>query len=291
MDNVLHFKALYLQKFRIMKIYPDAKINLGLNVVRKRDDGFHDIETVFYHVPICDTIDIEVSDNGDVDCELIITGIAINGNTDDNLVVKAYRMLAADYPLPHVRITLDKGIPTQAGMGGGSSDCAYTLRLLNDMFALGLSKDKLRSYASRLGSDCAFFIDDCPQYAEGKGEMLSPIDGSLSGYYLVVIKPNVAVSTAQAYANVKVGLPDHNCLDVVSCHNVADWRELLHNDFEDSIFPLLPEVKEVKDTLYAHGALFAMMSGSGSAVFGIFDARPKDIDSLFSDYYCKVVKL
>lgn len=274
-----------------MKIYPDAKINLGLNVVRKREDGFHDIETVFYHVPIYDTIEIEVDDDAETDCSLTVKGIKIDGNTDDNLVVKAYRLLAADFNLPKVKIVLDKGIPTQAGMGGGSSDCAYTLRLLNNMFDLGISKEHLKDYAARLGSDCAFFIDDCPQYAEGKGDLLSPIDGSLNGYYLAVVKPNVAVSTGQAYANVKVGLPEHNCLDVVNCHNVTDWRELLHNDFEDSIFPILPEVKEVKDKLYDLGANFAMMSGSGSAVFGIFETKPEDIDKTFPNYYTKVVKL
>ncbi len=274
-----------------MKIYPDAKINLGLNVVRKRQDGFHDIETVFYHVPIFDTIDIEIAENADTDCELNITGIEINGKTDDNLVVKAYRLLAADFNLPKVRITLHKGIPTQAGMGGGSSDCAYTLRLLNDMFSLGISNDKLRDYASKLGSDCAFFIEDAPQYAEGRGEMLTKIDGSLAGYYLAVVKPDVAVSTAQAYANVNVGFPEHNCLDVVSCHNVADWRELLRNDFEDSIFPVLPEIKDVKEKLYEMGAIFAMMSGSGSAVFGIFETKPEGVEQSFSNYYNKVVKL
>ena len=274
-----------------MKIYPDAKINLGLNVVRKREDGFHDIETVFYPVPIFDTIDIEVNDGGDNDCELTVTGIEIKGNPDDNLVVKAYRLLAADFNLPKVKITLEKGIPTQAGMGGGSSDCAFTLRLLNEMFSLGLSNDKLRSYAARLGSDCAFFIEDAPQYAEGKGDMLTHLDGSLSGYYLAVVKPDAAVSTAQAYANVNVGLPEHNCLDVVNCHNVNDWRELLHNDFEDSIFPILPEVKDVKDKLYELGANFAMMSGSGSAVFGIFESKPEDLDKIFPDCFSTVVKL
>ena len=280
-----------MQKIILMKIYPDAKINLGLNIVRKRNDGFHDIETVFYPVPIFDTIEIVACREQDTDCELTITGIEINGSTDDNLVVKAYRLLAADFDLPKVKIFLEKGIPTQAGMGGGSSDCAYTLRLLNEMFSLGLSNGKLRDYASRLGSDCAFFIEDGPQYAEGKGEMLSPIDGSLTGYYLAVVKPDSAVSTAQAYANVSVGLPEHNCLDVVNCHNVNDWRELLHNDFEDSIFPLLPEVKEIKDRLYELGANFAMMCGSGSAVFGIFENKPKDLGRIFPGYYSKVVKL
>lgn len=274
-----------------MKINADAKINLGLNVVRRREDGFHDIETVFYPVPIFDTIDIRVTDDAETDCTLIVRGISIDGNADDNLVVRAYRLLAADFSLPKVCITLEKGIPTQAGMGGGSSDCAFTLRLLNDMFKLGLSNDRLRDYASKLGSDCAFFIEDGPQYAEGKGEILSPVDGSLSGYYLAVVKPDVAVSTGQAYANVKVGLPEHNCLDVVNCHNVADWRELLNNDFEDSIFPLLPEVKAVKDKLYDLGAIFAMMSGSGSAVFGIFETNPTNIADEFSQYFNKVVKL
>lgn len=274
-----------------MKIYPDAKINLGLNIVRRREDGYHDIETVFYPVPIFDTIEIVVNEGQDADCELTVTGIDICGSADDNLVVKAYRMLAADHRLPKVKIFLDKAIPTQAGMGGGSSDCAYTLRLLNEMFSLGLSNAALRDYAARLGSDCAFFIEDGPQYAEGRGDILSPVDGTLSGYYLAVVKPGVAVSTGEAYAHVSVGLPEHNCLDVVTCHNVNDWRELLRNDFEDSIFPLLPEVRDVKEKLYEIGANFAMMSGSGSAVFGIFETRPKNLDGIFPGYYSKVVKL
>ncbi len=262
-----------------MKIKPCAKINLGLNVVSKRADGYHDLETVFYPVPIYDEIEIREA----TETELEIKGQPVEGDAEKNLVVRAYRMVAERYTLPPVHIILDKQIPMQAGMGGGSADGAFTIRLFNEQFGLNMSTAEMEQMAARLGADCPFFIQATPAYAEGIGERLSPIPLDLSRYRMVVVKPPVAVSTREAFGGIKVKRPARNCRDIIM-QPIDTWREQLVNDFEDSIFPLYPQLADIKRRLYELGARYAAMSGSGSALFAFFDEAPS-LEKEFRD--CK----
>jgi len=255
-----------------MKIKTCAKVNLGLNVVERRPDNYHNLETVFYPVPIYDEIEINPAE-GDV--TLSVAGAAVDCDPEKNLVVRAYRLLAADSPLPPVSITLTKNIPMQAGMGGGSSDCAATIVLLNRLFSLGMSSETMIGYARQLGADCAFFVDSRPAYAEGIGDILTPVGFSFEGKTMVVVKPDISVSTAEAYKNIHPRRPEYNCRDVVTNHPLEEWPAMLFNDFEDSVFVNHPELPEIKQRLYSAGALYAAMSGSGSAMFGIFDHCPE----------------
>lgn len=262
--------------------FPMAKINLGLNVVRRRADGYHDLETVFYPVPIKDALEISPMDGAfpsAVRCDLKVTNISIDGDEQRNLVVRAYDLLARDHRLPRLHAHLYKGIPTQAGMGGGSSDCACMIRLLNETFGLGLSTDDMIGYAARLGADCPFFILGRPAYAEGTGDRLRPIPLSLSGWHIAVVRPNIPVSTREAFALITPRKPAANCLDTVM-RPVETWRGALTNDFEQSVFALHPGIGRIKQRLYDMGAAYAAMSGSGSSVFGLFRA-PADLGGEF----------
>lgn len=250
-----------------MQTFPICKINLGLNVVAQRPDGYHDLETVFYPVPLCDTLTVEPA----ASTTLSLEGIAVEGPTEDNIVVRAYRLLSADFPLPPLSISLRKAIPTQAGMGGGSADGAFMLRLLNSSFGLGLSEARLMDYALRLGADCPFFILSKPAYAEGVGERLQPIGLDLSGWQLAVVRPAIPVSTREAFSLIVPRRPRECCKDIVAMP-VEQWRDRLCNDFETSVFALHPEIGAIKERLYGLGATYAAMSGSGSAVFGLFPA-------------------
>lgn len=266
-----------------MIIFPCAKINLGLNVVSRRADGYHNLETVFYPVNISDRIEITVRDGsmpGDASCTLTVEGMPVAGNSDDNLVVKAYNILAKDYILPDVNINLCKRIPMQAGMGGGSSDCAFTIRLLNDMFSLGISTERMIEYAASLGADCAFFINPVPAYAEGIGDVLQPLDIDLSGYRFLIVKPDIAVSTRDAFSLITPAKPSKCCRDILK-QPIETWRHELVNDFEKSIFALHPEIATIKERLYGMGAIYASMSGSGSALFGIFKDIPQGAADAF----------
>ena len=259
-----------------MITFPIAKINLGLNVVERRTDGYHNLETVFYPVTeINDALELTMMNTrfpSADDCDIKVTNISIEGDEQKNLVVRAYRLLKQDFPqMPRVHAHLWKGIPTQAGMGGGSSDCAYMIRLLNDMFTLGLSDEQMIAYAARLGADCPFFIISRPAYAEGIGERLQPISLDLSGYYIGVVRPDIPVSTREAFSLIKPTKPAKCCRDIVM-QPVETWRDELTNDFEQSVFALHPEIGAIKQQLYDLGAVYAAMSGSGSAVFGLFRA-------------------
>lgn len=272
-----------------MKTYPCAKINLGLNIVNKRSDGYHDLETVFYPIDIHDELCIETSDSDT--CELILEGHDVNCNSNDNLVVKAYNLLRKDYEIPGVCATLVKHLPMQAGLGGGSSDGAYMIRLLNEYFQLGLSKESMCLYASRLGADCAFFIESQPAYAEGIGDKLTPYEiPELKGKTLVLIKPNVAVSTKEAYSGVVPCKPQKKCIEILQ-QPISTWRTELKNDFEDTVFPLLPILSDVKRSLYDKGAIYSAMSGSGSTIYGVFEEIPLDIEKVYFDCYVKVLAL
>lgn len=255
-----------------MITFPKAKINLGLNVVERRPDGYHNLETVFFPVPLTDALELHPMDDSfpsAVDCDLKVTNMDIAGNEQDNLVVRAYRLLAADFTLPRVHIHLHKGIPTQAGMGGGSSDCAAMIRLLNESFALGLSLEEMESYAVRLGADCPFFVASRPAYAEGIGERLHPIDLQLTGWHLGIVRPDIPVPTKEAYARITPTPTAKKCRDIVM-QPVETWRAELVNDFEKSVFAAHPEIGAIKEKLYSLGAVYAAMSGSGSSLFGLF---------------------
>ena len=271
-----------------MITFPVAKINLGLNVVEKRADGYHNLQTVFYPVPIMDALEIVPMSDGfpsDVDCDLKVTNITIEGDEQRNLVVRAYHLLKADYPeLPRVHAHLWKGIPTQAGMGGGSSDCGYMIRLLNETFDMGLSSEQMQQYAARLGADCAFFIESSACYAEGIGERLQPINLDLSGWHIGVVRPYIPVPTKEAFSRIHPHYPALNCRDVVK-QPVETWRDRLTNDFEESVFALHPEIGAIKEQLYKMGATYAAMSGSGSALFGLFKDEPDALRQTFPDMF------
>lgn len=260
-----------------MLTFPCCKINLGLNIVAKRPDGYHDLETVFYPVPLCDALSIHKMDDkfpSLTPCDLKVTGNAVECNEADNLVVKAYNLLARDFELPRIHIHLHKNIPSQAGLGGGSSDAAYMIRLLDERFRLNMGNAEMERYASLLGADCAFFITSAPSFATGKGEILEPADnetGNLHGYHLTIIKPDVAVSTAEAYAGITPRKPAKCCRDIVR-QPIETWPEELTNDFEPTVFAKHPVLADLKQQLYDRGALYAQMTGSGSALFGIFRA-------------------
>lgn len=264
---------------------PIAKINLGLNVVEKRPDGYHNLETVFYPVQIEDALEVSPMDPefpSEYDCDLKVTNITIDGDEQRNLVVRAYNLLKADFPtLPRIHAHLYKGIPTQAGMGGGSSDCGFMITLLNQMFNLGLTDQQMIDYAARLGADCAFFILNRPCYAEGIGEKLQPIDLDLKGWYLSLVRPDIPVSTREAFALIKPHHPEVNCREVVK-QPVESWHGALVNDFEGSVFAVHPELGAVKDRLYELGATYAAMSGSGSTLFAL-SRQPLNLDEFNSE--------
>lgn len=261
--------------------FPNAKINLGLNVVEKRPDGFHNLETVFYPIGLCDAL--EIVESGQT--KIKITGIELDSQPGENLVLKAYHLLESEFGLPPVAIHLHKAIPFGAGLGGGSSDAAFMLKLLNDFFSLNLSVLQLETYASRLGSDCAFFIRNKPAFACGKGEQLFPATLDLSSYSIVLIKPSFSVSTAEAYSGIKPCKPGTSLLKLFETP-INRWRDSFVNDFEIPVAGRYPEITRIKKILYDAGAIFSLMTGSGSAVFGIFETVPSHLKSFFpSDWF------
>lgn len=273
-----------------MITFPHAKINIGLQVTERRPDGYHNLDTVFYPIPVNDALEVIVHEGADYDCRLHLSGVEIEGDTDNNLVVRAYRLLAADYALPPVDVYLHKHIPTGAGLGGGSADASFMLRMLNEMFALGISTEQLEAYATKLGADCPFFITSTPVYATGIGNEFHPIALDLGGLYLVVVKPDVFVSTKEAYSMVKPEKPAVT-LDEKIARPIAEWRDTISNDFEKGIFALHPELEGIKSKLYELGALYAAMSGSGSALFGLFEAPVDNVEGYFEGCFCEQQKL
>ena len=250
-----------------MVSFPHCKINLGLNVIAKRPDGFHTIETCFYPIPWNDILEIIPSDKLKFD----VTGLTIPGQAQENLCLKAYTLLKKDFTLPPVHIHLHKLLPTGAGLGGGSSDGAFTFRILNEIFNLNLSIDKLSEYASILGSDSTFFLQDRAMMGSARGEVLSPIKLSLKGKFVVLVKPEIHVATVEAYAGVMPQIRSQFIQKIVEEIPLPNWKDFLVNDFEASVFKTYPQIKDLKDKLYQRGAVYASMSGSGSSVFGIFD--------------------
>lgn len=254
--------------FRLTQTF-GCKVNLGLQILRKREDGYHDIRTVFYPTDgFTDQITVESSPH---DIALECLSAIDLGPQEQNLCVKAFRLLQEDFGIKGVKITLEKHIPVGAGLGGGSADAAAVLKLLTRAFNLPLDGERLKQYAARLGSDVAFFIDGKPALASGRGEILEPVNLDLSDYRFRILKPDFDISTREAYANVKPAMPAANLLQIIALP-VPQWKEALHNDFEDSVFAKHPVIRELKTQLYNDGAVYASMTGSGSAVFGIFKA-------------------
>lgn len=252
-----------------MITFPNAKINLGLNIVEKRPDGYHNLETVFYPVPVEDALEVNILNESTQKFRLHQAGLEIAGEAENNLVVKAYKLLDERFNLPPIDIHLFKHIPSGAGLGGGSSDAAYMLKLLNEKFNLELSDENLEEYATKLGADCAFFIRNAPTYAEGIGNIFSPISLSLKGYQIVLVKPDIFVSTRDAFAQIKPHRQEIPLKEVIK-QPIEEWKERMVNDFEESVFPQFPAIKEIKEKLYEAGAIYAAMTGSGSSVFGLF---------------------
>lgn len=260
-----------------MIAFPNAKINIGLNVIEKRPDGFHNIESIFF--PILDVKDIlEIVENFDSsDVVFSSSGITIPGNKNENLCLKAYHLIKNDFDIPPVKIHLHKIIPIGAGLGGGSSDAAFTLKILNQLFHLEISQKKLLEYARQLGSDCAFFIVNKPIYAFNKGDEFYDVELNLNNYKILVDYPSIHISTADAYAGITPKKPRYSILELIK-NPIESWKNNIFNDFEKSILKKFPEIEESKIKMYQNGAIYASMTGSGSAVFGIFDnkSNPKD---------------
>ena len=269
-----------------MITFPNAKINLGLNIVEKRADGYHNIETVFYPVGWKDILEIipgEKKINRKRDVQFHSSGIKISGGAKKNTCIKAYELLKEKYALPPVEMHLHKVIPAGAGLGGGSSDAAFALLTLNTIFNLHIPKEEMEKYATSIGADCAFFIRNKAVFAHGIGDEFEEIQVNLSDYSIVIVKPDVSVSTALAYKNVIPQKPEVSIREVIQ-QPVGEWKKSLVNDFESTVFKKFPAIKHIKEQLYDAGALYASMSGSGSAVFGIFDEQP-DLSGKFGGYH------
>lgn len=270
--------------------FPNCKINLGLRILNKRDDGYHAIESILFPIPFNDILEIVKSDKSN---ETIFTtsGLKIPGNKDENLCLKAYNLLKTEYELPPVHIHLHKIIPMGGGLGGGSANASFTLILLNDLFKLNLSKDKLSFFASQLGSDCPFFIFETPQYATGRGEILEPVDIDLQGYYLVLLNKGIHVGTQEAYRTVNPKNQYVSLKNIISLP-IEKWEKFLINDFEESIFLNYPSLSSIKKYLYEQGAEYAAMTGSGSTMFGIFKKDPSSIPfNINQNGFSKIIKL
>lgn len=271
-----------------MIIFPNCKLNLGLNVIRKRDDGYHDLETVFYPIDICDALEIITAEETQP-VSFFSTGLNTGSNEQKNLCVKAYHLLKKDFPqLPSVKLHLHKAIPIGAGLGGGSADAAFTLILLNKKFQLDLSREQLIDYASRLGSDCAFFVINKTCFAQGKGEILQSLSLDLSAYKFLVVNPNIHISTPWAYSKIEPVVPSLSIKEIIH-QPVSAWKDILTNDFEKPVMQQYPLIETLKEELYNLGAVYASMSGSGSTCFGIFLKDHKIDTSVFpSSYFLKL---
>jgi len=273
-----------------MICFPNAKINIGLNIIEKRTDGFHNIESIFYPTGFCDVLEIIENRAEEEKIVFTNTGIQIKGKIKDNLCIKAYYLLAEEYNIPSVKIHLHKLIPFESGLGGGSADAAFTLKCLNSIFNLNISNEKLFNYAMRIGSDCGFFIENKPAYVEGRGELLNNIDLNLSKYYLVILNPSIHINTKEAYSKVTPEIPAISLIKYCNTP-VTEWNQYIKNDFENYVFVKHPGIKECRDLLYKNGAIYASMTGSGSAVYGIFSKKINISNTKLSRYFIWCGKL
>jgi 4-diphosphocytidyl-2-C-methyl-D-erythritol kinase len=272
-----------------MIVFPNCKINLGLHILEKRADGYHNIETIFYPVPLHDSLEIITGDEEDI-IEFSQSGLDIHGDPNSNLCIKAIELLKNEgHEIPGIKMHLHKSIPMGAGLGGGSADGAYTLKLLNEKYHLHIPIEKLNEYALALGSDCPFFIHNYPALGAGRGEKLSSLNLDLKGYYLAVVNPNIHVSTADAFAGCTPNKNRSSLVNAIS-EPIEHWKENLHNDFETTVFEKYPAIKSCKEKMYKLGAVYASMSGSGSSVYGLFKSQPT-LQNFPASYYTEVVKL
>jgi len=260
--------------------FPNAKINLGLDIIEKRDDGYHNISSCFYPVPLSDVLEINLSNTFDFKT----SGLHIPGDKHENLVVKAYKLLKKDFSLPNVSIHLHKNIPLEAGLGGGSSDGAFALKMLNGFFDLFLDDSVLEDYAGLLGSDCPFFIYNEPMLVEGRGEQMNELNVDLKGYFICILKPDLSISTRDAYHAVRPAQPKNEIQSHITSKPVDVWKNFLKNDFEEPITEKYPELKKAKTRLYEKGAVYASLTGSGSAMYGLFNIEP-DLESDITENY------
>ncbi len=270
-----------------MIVFPNAKINVGLNITSKRVDGYHNIESVFYPIPLKDVLEIVVAEDGVT--EMQIGGISIDGDVSDNTVMKAYRLLKEAYDLPAVKIFLEKVIPFGAGLGGGSADASFAIKLMNDLFHLNMEVSEMEAVAAKVGADCPFFIQNRPSFVTGIGDVLEPITFSLAGVYFLLVKPDDFVSTKEAYSKVVPKTPVLPLSDMV-VKPISEWKYNVVNDFEESVFSAHPTIRAVKETMYENGAMYASMSGSGSSVFGFFRSEV-NAEDLFPDMFSFQQKL
>ncbi|MCF8372576.1 MAG: 4-(cytidine 5'-diphospho)-2-C-methyl-D-erythritol kinase [Bacteroidales bacterium] len=262
-----------------MLVFPNAKINLGLNIIEKRPDGFHSVESIMYPIGLKDVLEFipagKVEENS-----IFSTGLDTGASVEANLIMRAYQILKSNFDLPLLNIHLHKVIPIGAGLGGGSSNASFMLKALNEGFRLGLSHDELEGFAARIGSDCPFFIRNQSAFSSGRGEQLSSIRVNLKGYYLVLVHPGVHVGTKWAYSKIKPKRPVKHPQDVIR-QDIISWKEFLVNDFEHVVFAEFPIIEQIKNDMYKHGAVYASMSGSGSAVYGLFESKP-ELGDVFS---------
>ncbi|MBA2612392.1 MAG: 4-(cytidine 5'-diphospho)-2-C-methyl-D-erythritol kinase [Bacteroidetes bacterium] len=257
-----------------MLVFPNCKINLGLNIVQKRADGFHDIETVFYPVNWCDALEIIEGQTDHEPFTFSQSGILIQGKKEENLIYKAWQFISEIKAITPIKVHLHKTIPMGAGLGGGSADAAFLISLLNQKFKLGLTSNQTKAIATRLGSDCSFFTENKPVLATCRGDLFSPVKIDLSPYYILVVYPGINSNTKEAYTNCKPKAPAKDLRSIIENIAVEDWKNYLTNDFENTVFIKYPEIKKLKEDLYNSGAIYACMSGSGSSVFGIFKKEP-----------------
>lgn len=273
--------------------FPNAKINLGLNVTAKREDGYHNIETLFYPIPLFDVLEVirtkHIHHNN---CPFFASGLEIQGSEENNLCLKAYQLLKKDFPdLPTVEIYLFKNIPMGAGLGGGSANGAFMLSILNEKFHLSLSKEALMEYALQLGSDCPFFINNKPSFACGRGELLESVELNLKGYTLVLVNPGIHVSTATAFSRISPYVHHPGIKEIINT-DISNWKNNLLNDFEETVFFHHPPIKKIKAALYNNGAVYASMTGTGSSVYGLFKGDLSFDEKIFpGEYFVKKILL
>lgn len=257
-----------------MLVFPNAKINLGLHIVSKRSDGFHNIETVFYPVSWCDALEVIENTESSLEFEFSQSGLTIEGKAENNLLYKTWQAVREIKALPAIKVHLHKTIPMGAGLGGGSSDAAYFIKALNDKFELHLTPEQSLKIASVIGSDCAFFLTNRAAFACGKGDELRAVEINLNRYYILLVYPGIHSNTAQAYAGITPQSSPYNLSEHLTKRPVKEWKDFLKNDFEAGLFQRHPELSDIKAKLYKQGALYAGMSGSGSCLFGIFETEP-----------------
>ncbi|MEN8122047.1 MAG: 4-(cytidine 5'-diphospho)-2-C-methyl-D-erythritol kinase [Bacteroidota bacterium] len=272
-----------------MICFPNAKINIGLNIVSKREDGYHNLETVFYPVPLKDVLEFIVPEKQIKETTIELSGTELDVPNNENICIKAYKLLAADHELPNLQMYLHKMIPSGAGLGGGSADASFLLKSLNQYFKLNISEKGLMNYASKIGADCAFFLKNRPVFASGTGNQFEHIELDLKGYHIMIVKPNLSISTVDAFNNIKPSMPETGLKELIK-QPISSWKNQIKNDFELPLFQKHSELGKIKSILYELGAEYASLSGSGSALFGLFKNRPK-VNVQFKDTFNWVYEL